>query len=68
MSTACKIVLGGVPMSLDAFRDNGRLVLVLEGTTSNPGEVLDDVKRVFSDRSMAYFYYDKEHLLKVYIW
>jgi len=68
MSTTCKIILGGVPMSLDAFRESGRLVLVLKGTTSNPDEVLDDVKRVFSDCSIAYFYYDREHLLRVYIW
>jgi len=68
MGTTCKIILGGVPMNLDAFRESGRLVLVLKGTTSNPDEVLDDVKRVFSDCSIAYFYYDKEHLLRVYIW
>ena len=62
------MMLGGVSMSVDAFRDGGKLVLVLKGTVNNPCEVLDDVKRVFSNSSIAYFYHDKERLLKVYVW
>ena len=62
------MMLGGVSMSVDAFRDGGKLVLVLKGTTSNPSEVLDDVKRIFSNSSIAYFYHDKERFLKVYVW
>ena len=68
MSTVCKIVLGGVPMSMNVIHADDGYMLVLEGITSNPDEVLDDVKRVFSDCSMVYFYYEKKHLLKIYVW